>query len=91
MPAETPGMMTQYENLIDGENVVEDKLISNDKEQAMLATENLGLEFGPANKSRTTGEIIDLLDADKDGMLDNIIRDDGEVKVKEGPQQEKVH
>jgi hypothetical protein len=44
----------------------------------MLAAENLELEFGPANKSHT-GEIIELLDDDKDDMLDNDIRDDGEM------------
>jgi hypothetical protein len=32
VPAEAPGMMTQYENLIDGEDVTEGKPVSNDKE-----------------------------------------------------------
>ncbi len=32
VPAEAPGIITQYENLIDGEDVVEGKSVSNDKE-----------------------------------------------------------
>ena len=50
--------MFQYDNLIDGENVIEDKPVLNNKEQAMLATENSGLEFGPVGKSRAAGEVI---------------------------------
>ncbi len=37
MPAEAPGIITQYENLINGEDVIEGKPVSNNKEQAMLA------------------------------------------------------
>ncbi len=75
MPAEVPGIMTQYENLIDGEDVNEGKPVSNDEEQAMLAAENLGLEFGPANKSHAAGAVI---------------RHDKEVKMKKEPQQAKI-
>jgi hypothetical protein len=32
MPAEAPGIMTQYENLIDGENVIADKPVLSNKE-----------------------------------------------------------
>jgi hypothetical protein len=32
MPAEVPGIMTQYENLIDRENVIEDKPVSSNEE-----------------------------------------------------------
>jgi hypothetical protein len=32
VPAEAPGIMTQYENLIDGKDVIEGKPVSNDKE-----------------------------------------------------------
>jgi hypothetical protein len=46
VPAEAPGIMFQYDNLIDGENVIEDKPVSSNKEQAMMTAENSGLEFG---------------------------------------------
>jgi hypothetical protein len=32
VPAEAPRIMTQYENLIDGEDVIESDPVSNDKE-----------------------------------------------------------
>jgi hypothetical protein len=90
MPAETPGIMTQYKNLIDGENVIEDELVLSNEEQAMLAAENSGLEFGPVGKSHTTGEVIKLLDDDKNGVLDDNIRHDKEVRLKEEPQRAKI-
>jgi hypothetical protein len=76
VPAEVPGIMTQYENLIDGEDVIEGKPVSNNKEQAMLAAKNSGLEIGPINELRTTGEVIKLLDDDEVDMLDDNIRHD---------------
>jgi hypothetical protein len=83
VPAEVPGIITQYENLINGEDLIEGKPVSNDEEQAMLVAENSGLEIGPANKSCTTGEVIKLLDDDKVDTLDDNIRHDEEVKMKE--------
>jgi hypothetical protein len=82
--------MTQYENLIDEEDVIEGEPVSKDKEQAMLVAGNSGLEIGPTNKSRATGEVIELLDDDEVGMLDDDIRHDKEVKMKEEPQQAKI-
>ncbi len=32
IPAKAPGIMNQYENLIDGENIIEDKPVSSNKE-----------------------------------------------------------
>ncbi len=90
VPAEVPGIMTQYEYLIDGEDVIEGEPVSNDKEQAMLAAENSGLEIGPVNKLPTTGDVIKLLDDDKVDVLDDNIRHDDEVKMKEEPQQAKI-
>ncbi len=37
MPAEAPGIMTKYENLIDGENVIEDEPVLSNEERAMMA------------------------------------------------------
>ncbi len=90
MPAEAPEIMTQYENLIDGENVIEDKPVSSNEEQAMMAAENSGLEFGTVGKSPAAGELIELLDDDKNDMLDNNIWHDEQIRVKEEPQQAKI-
>ncbi len=91
MPAETPRIMSQYETLINGEDVIEQsKPVSNDKEQSMLVAENSGLEIWPVNKSRATGEVIELLHDDKVDMLDDNIRHDEEMKMKEELQQAKI-
>jgi hypothetical protein len=90
VPAEAPGIMTQYENLIDGENVIEDEPVLSDKERAMMAAENSGLEFGAVGKSHTAGEVIKLLDDDKNEMLDDNFRHGEEIRVKEEPQQAKI-
>jgi hypothetical protein len=79
----------KYENLIDGENVIEDEPVSRDKERAMMAAENYGLEFGTMGKLRAAGEVIELLD-DDNNMLDVDIRHNKEIRVKEEPQQAKI-
>jgi hypothetical protein len=56
----------------------------------MMAAENSGLEFGTVGESRAAGEVIELLDDDKNDMLDDNIRHDEEIRVKEEPQQAKI-
>ncbi len=49
IPAEMPGMITEYNKMIDGDVVViEVDPVPDEMEHAVLAAENLGLEFGPA-------------------------------------------
>ncbi len=60
------------------------------KEQAMPAADNSGLEFGLVGKSCSTGGVIELLYDDKNDVLDNDIRHDKEIRVKEEPQWAKI-
>jgi hypothetical protein len=83
LPAEAPEIMTQYENLIDGEDVIEDKPVLSNEEQAMMAADNSGLEFGTMGELRATREVIELLDDNENDMLDNDIRHDKKIRVKE--------
>jgi hypothetical protein len=89
VPAEAPGIMTLYENLIDGGNLIEDEPVLSNKEQAMMAAENSGLEFGTVGEVRAAGEVIELLDDEENDMLDNNIGHDEEIRVKEESQQAK--
>jgi hypothetical protein len=73
VPAESLGMMTQYENLVSGEDVNENEPISNNEEQASLATENSGLVFGPVTNTHI-GEVIELLDGNEEDALNEGIR-----------------
>jgi hypothetical protein len=53
----------------------------------MLAEEYSGLELGPVSKqSCATGEVIELLDDDKNDVLGGNIRHDKEIRVKQEPQ-----
>jgi hypothetical protein len=55
VPAEAPGMITQYKNLVIGENVIKNEPISTAEERVITAAENSGLEFGSV-ANRHSGE-----------------------------------
>jgi hypothetical protein len=89
--AEAPGMLAQYKNLINGDDVIEDEPVSDDQEQAMLAAENSGLEFNPVVGPRR-GEMIELLYDDNDDIIDDDINKDMITRVKEeGQEKQKSH
>jgi hypothetical protein len=52
IPAEAPGILTEHEE-IDGISPIQDASTQSDEEQAALAAENLGIEFGPINAHKT--------------------------------------
>ena len=87
IPAEMPGMITEYNKMIDGDVVViEDDPVPDEMERAALAAENSGLEFGPAPE-RVHREVIDLSDIDDDyeGTDDGIHHDNSKAQVKMEP------
>jgi len=87
IPAEMPGMITEYNKMIDGDVVViEDDLVPDEMERAALAAENSGLEFGPAPE-HVHREVIDLSDIDDDyeGTDDGIHHDNSKAQVKMEP------
>jgi hypothetical protein len=55
-----------------------------------MAAESSGLKFGTKGELRAAGEVIELLDDDENDMLDDDIRHDEEIRVKEEPQQAKI-
>jgi hypothetical protein len=87
IPAEDPGKLTQYENLINGDDVIEDEPVLDDQEQAMLAAENSGLEFNPM-VGLHCGEVIELLDDDNDDVIDDNINKDMITRVKEEEEEQ---
>ncbi len=87
IPAEVPGMLTQYKNLINGNDIIENKLVLDDQEQAMLVAENSGLEINPVVGLRH-GEVIELLDDDDDDVVDDNINQDMITRVKEEEQEQ---
>ena len=85
--AEAPGMLTQYKNLINGDDVIVNKLVLDDQERAMLAAKNSGLEFNPV-VGLCRGEVVELLDDDNDNVIDDDINKDMITRVKEEEQEQ---
>jgi hypothetical protein len=56
IPGEAPGILTEHEE-INGVSPIQDAVAQSDEEQAVLAAENLGMEFGPIN-AHGTREVI---------------------------------
>ena len=73
IPAEAPGILTELEE-VHGASLIQDKPTQSDNEQAALAAENSGMEFGPINV-RETCEVIELLNDDKEDALNDFIQD----------------
>ncbi len=79
--AEAPGILTEHEE-IHGASPLQDEPTQSDEEQAALAAENLGMEFGPINV-RGTRKVIELLDDDDEDVLNDFIRDDIAIKIEQ--------
>ena len=81
IPAEAPGILTEHEE-IHSASPIQDAPTQSDEEQAALAAENLGMEFGPINVCETR-EVIELLDDDDEDILNDFIRDDVAIKIEQ--------
>ena len=79
IPAEPPGILTEHEE-VHGASPTQDEPTQSDEEQAALAAENSGMEFGPIN-ARETNEVIELLDDDDEDVLNDFIQDDVAIKI----------
>ncbi len=79
IPAEAPGILTEHEE-INGVSPIQDTPAQSDEEQAALAAENLGIEFGSINAHKTR-EVIELLDDNDKDVLNNFIQDDVASKI----------
>ncbi len=78
--AEAPGILTKHKE-IKGVNSIQDEPLQSDKEQALLATENSGLKFGPIDISGWQ-EVIELLNENVEEALNNFFWDDVVSKIK---------
>ena len=81
IPAEAPGILTEHEE-IHGTSPIKDEPTQSDKEQATLAAENLGIEFGPVNAHKGC-EVIKLLDDDDKDVLNDFIQDNVAIKIEQ--------
>ena len=69
IPADAPGMLTETEEEYGIDDVVQDKPEMSDEQRAVLAAYNSGLDFLPVPTNVTGGEVIEILDDDKEDIL----------------------
>ncbi len=80
IPAEAPGILTEQEET-QGVNAIQEEPAQSNEEQALLAAENSGMEFGEVNIPEQS-EVIELLDDDDKNVLNNFIQDKIAIKIK---------
>ena len=67
--ADAPGMLTITEEEYGIDDVVQDEPEMSDEQQVVLAANNLGLDFLSVPTKVTGGEVIEILDNDKEDVL----------------------
>jgi hypothetical protein len=86
IPAEAPGMLTELKEAYGVDEVVQDEPEQSDEQQAMLAAENLGIDFSSIPTKVSGGEVIEILDDDEEDAIDKYEQE--EVLVKMEPDRE---
>jgi len=69
IPADAPGMLTELEEEYGIDDVVQDEPEMSNEQRAVLAANNSGLDFLSVPTKVTGGEVIDIIDDDKEDML----------------------
>ena len=69
IPADAPGMLTKTEEEYGIDDVVQDEPEMSDEQRAVLAANNSGLDFSSVPTRVTGGEVIEILDDDKEDVL----------------------
>ena len=82
IPAEAPGMLTELEEEYGVYDVIQDEPKMSDEQQAMLAANNSGLDFLFVPTKVTGGEVIEILNDDKEEVMNKYKREEVRMKVK---------
>ncbi len=86
IPAKAPGMLTEHEEEFGVIDVVQEEMEQTDKEQAILAAENSGLDFSSMSTKVIGGEVIEILDNEEEEAIHEFVRE--EILMKLEPDQE---
>jgi hypothetical protein len=89
IPAKAPGMLMEREEEFGVNDVVQEEMEQTDKEHAMLAAENLGLDFSSVPTKVMGGEVIDILDNEEEEAINKFVQEEILMKV-EPDQKEEV-
>ena len=75
--AEAPGMLTEQEEIMGVNEMIQSEREPNDKERAMLAAANSGIDFlMPPEDQPTKREVIEILDDEDDDIVDQLINEE---------------
>jgi hypothetical protein len=74
--AKAPGMLTEREEKFGVNDLVQEEMEQTDKEQAMLAAENLGLDFSSVPTKTMGGEVIEILDDEEEEAINEFVQEE---------------
>ncbi len=75
--AEAPEMLTKQEEMMGVNEVIQSEAEPSNKEQAMLAAANSGIDFSlPPEDRPNRGEIIEILDDEDDDIMDQYMKEE---------------
>ncbi len=81
IPAKAPGMLTEHEEEFGVNDVVQEEMEQTDKEQAMLAAENSGLDFLSVPTKVMGGEVIEILNNEEEEAINKYVQEEILMKV----------
>ncbi len=76
IPAEAPGILTAIEEEYGVNNVVQDEPGLSDKQRAILAAQNSGLDFSSIPTKVNGGEVIKILDDNEEEAINKYIKEE---------------
>ncbi len=88
IPAEAPGMLTEHEEEFGVNDVVQEEMEQTEKERAMLAAENLGLDFLSMPTKVMGGEVIEILDNEEVEAINRFVQEEILMKVEPNQKEE---
>jgi hypothetical protein len=91
IPAELPGMLTELKDEYGANKVVQDKPKESNEQQAIMAAENSGLDFLSVPTKVTGGEVIKILNEDKENVMNKYKQEEALVKIKQDKMDEEYH
>ncbi len=93
IPAEAPGILTAIEEEYGVDDVVQDEPELSDEQRAILAAQNLGLDFSSIPTKVNGGEVIKILNDDEEEAINEYIKEEVQVMVEPNyvEEQEEAH
>ena len=82
IPADVPGMLTKTEEEYGIDDVVKDEPEMSDEQRAVLAWNNLRLDFSSVPTKVTGGEVIEILDDNEEDVMNEYELEEVLVKIK---------